>query len=163
MPGEGLPEANNQGGIIVSIVVAGESSSGRPKPGIPGAPAWLALGREGERFAAAFYRDRGASVVELNADERVGEIDLVAREPDGTMVFCEVKTRSTRDFGAADAVDRGKLARMRRAAAVILRRHHWDVARFDVLELVVLARVIGADGQVHSLFDAHLYEGVGDE
>ena len=51
-----------------------------------------------------------------------GEIDLVLR--DGrTLVICEVKTRSSNDYGTPhEAVDRGKVDRLRRLAAALAAR-----------------------------------------
>jgi len=53
-----------------------------------------ALGRWGEDVAAQHLAASGAQVLARNWRCREGEIDLVVRDPDGTLVFCEVKTRS---------------------------------------------------------------------
>ncbi|MFR8716730.1 MAG: YraN family protein [Faecalibacterium prausnitzii] len=53
-------------------------------------------GRRGEAAAARFYEKQGAAFITHNYHTRMGEIDLILREPDGTLVFCEVKTRSQR-------------------------------------------------------------------
>ncbi|MBC3185316.1 YraN family protein [Corynebacterium sp. zg-331] len=119
----------------------------------------MTLGRQGEAFAAAYYRERGAQVLGMNVRCAAGEIDLIVREPEGTVVFVEVKTRSGRNFGAAEAVDQRKLLRMRRAAAQWLRDHPWESVRFDVLELIVVGRRVDSQCE-HLVFDAHRYEGV---
>ena len=49
-------------------------------------------GRRGEAAAARFYEKQGAALITHNYHTRMGEIDLILREPDGTLVFCEVKT-----------------------------------------------------------------------
>ena len=51
-------------------------------------------GRRGEAAAARFYEKQGAALITHNYHTRMGEIDLILREPDGTLVFCEVKTRA---------------------------------------------------------------------
>ena len=51
------------------------------------------VGRRGEAVAARFYQKQGCLLVAHNYSLLVGEIDLILREPDGTLVFCEVKTR----------------------------------------------------------------------
>ena len=56
-------------------------------------------GQRGEAAAARFYQKQGAELLGHNYHTRMGEIDLILREPDGTLVFCEVKTR------AKDALD----------------------------------------------------------
>ena len=50
-------------------------------------------GRTGEAVAARYYQKQGCELVTHNYHTRMGEIDLILREPDGTLVFCEVKTR----------------------------------------------------------------------
>ena len=51
-------------------------------------------GRTGEAVAARYYQKQGCELVAHNYRTRMGEIDLILREPDGTLVLCEVKTRS---------------------------------------------------------------------
>lgn len=93
------------------------------------------LGKRGERFAADFYRRRGAQVLARNVHYRCGELDLIVREG-ATIVFVEVKTRSSVAFGGAEAVTARKLARMRQAAFQWLRDKPACRVRFDVVVLV---------------------------
>ncbi|MDN6460264.1 MAG: YraN family protein [Corynebacterium flavescens] len=93
------------------------------------------LGRKGEAFAAQFYRHRGAEVIAANVRYAVGEIDLIVREADGTLVFVEVKTRSSRAYGVAEAVTGAKLARMRKAARHWLDGRPLSSVRFAVVAL----------------------------
>ena len=109
-----------------------------------------ALGRAGEKFAADFYRARGSQVIAANVHFRVGEIDLVVREPDGTIVFVEVKTRASREYGVAESVTKRKLQRLRKAAAQWLDGKPISEIRFDVLGLVKS----GTD------FDVEYFQGV---
>ena len=51
-------------------------------------------GRKGEAVAARYYQQRGCLLLAHDYRTRMGEIDLSLREPDGTIVLCEVKTRS---------------------------------------------------------------------
>ncbi|MBK4145801.1 YraN family protein [Corynebacterium macginleyi] len=95
------------------------------------------LGKRGESFAAGYLRQRGSDIIAANVRYRVGELDLIAREPDGTIVFVEVKTRSTASFGIAEAVTPHKLSRMRRAAVQWLGGKPLATVRFDVIALVV--------------------------
>ena len=70
---------------------------------------------------------------------RGGEVDLVCRDGD-ELVFVEVKTRSTRDYGSpASAVNREKQALIARGALAWLRLlDHPDIIfRFDILEVVI--------------------------
>ena len=92
------------------------------------------LGRWGEDRAAAWYAERGWEVLDRNWRGTGGELDLVLRRG-GTVVFCEVKTRSSTAYGhPAEAVDRRKQQRIRALAVQWLRLHHEPAAtlRFDV-------------------------------
>jgi putative endonuclease len=97
----------------------------------------LPLGQRGEQAAAAFLRRLGYKIVAHGARDRIGELDLVA--VDGrTIVFVEVKTRTTHDAGhPVEAIDAQKQLRLTRVAATFLKRH--DLlecpARFDVIAI----------------------------
>lgn len=58
------------------------------------------IGDAGETFAADFFVRAGYSILERNYRIRTGEIDIVARSPDGTVVFVEVRSRKNRAHGA---------------------------------------------------------------
>ena len=76
-----------------------------------------ALGAQGEAQAARWYEDHGYQVVARNWRCREGEIDLIVRQR-RTIVFCEVKTRTSDAFGLpAEAVTRAKRERLRHLAA----------------------------------------------
>jgi len=76
-----------------------------------------ALGASGEALAAAWYEDNGYVVLDRNWRCREGELDLVVRKQ-RTIVFCEVKTRSSLKFGVPqEAVTYEKRARIRQLAA----------------------------------------------
>ena len=94
------------------------------------------LGKRGEAFAARYLRERGTEIIAANVSYKVGEIDLIARETDGTIVFVEVKTRATSSFGVAEAVTPQKLARLRKAAAQWLDGKPLYSVRFDVIALL---------------------------
>jgi putative endonuclease len=92
------------------------------------------LGSIGEAAAAAWYEARGYEIVDRNWRVREGEIDLVARNRD-TIVFCEVKTRSSDRFGIpVESVTASKQRRLRTLAARWLAAHPAlrGEVRFDV-------------------------------
>jgi putative endonuclease len=64
-------------------------------------PPPLELGRTGEKLAAAYLRRNGFQILYKNfRSRRGGEIDLICRDRgEKTLVFVEVKTRSTDAFG----------------------------------------------------------------
>jgi putative endonuclease len=70
------------------------------------------------------------------------ELDMVARHGDA-IVFIEVKTRSTDEFGTPDqAVDREKRSHILRAAAAYMHAAQlpWDKARFDIVSVTLEAK-----------------------
>jgi len=95
------------------------------------------LGRRGEDAAARFLLGLGYTIVARGHRDNIGEIDLVAVNG-RTVVFVEVKTRTTHDAGhPADAVDAAKQRRLTRLALSYMKRH--DLlecsARFDVVAI----------------------------
>ncbi len=83
----------------------------------PGPDRRRLLGVAGEDLAAAWYEDRGYEILDRNWRRREGEVDLIARH-DRTVVFCEVKARTSDRFGSgAEAVRTAKQRRIRRLAA----------------------------------------------
>lgn len=92
------------------------------------------LGAEGEDLSAAWYEAHGYRVLARNWRCRRGELDLVLHRG-GTIVFCEVKTRSSLAFGSPlEAVTPVKRRRIRRLAAAWLSEtgSHAAEIRFDV-------------------------------
>ena len=96
-----------------------------------------ALGDRGEAVTAQYLRKRGCELLASQWRCRFGELDLVARDRDGTICFVEVKLRSGNCAGLPrEAVDRRKRERLRAAAACYLSQHDLDApARFDVAEI----------------------------
>ena len=95
-------------------------------------------GQRGEAAAAKFYLDRGCRLLTHNFHTRMGELDVVVQEPDGTVVICEVKTRAEGSLTTpAEAVNRAKQRRLIRAAEAYLQRTGLSEApvRFDVAEV----------------------------
>jgi len=102
-----------------------------------------ATGQGGEARALAYLQGQGLRLVERNyrvargPSRRAGEIDLVLREPDGTLVFVEVRTRRGREAGgAAASVTTSKRTRLVYAAQhYLLRFDRMPPCRFDVVAI----------------------------
>ena len=116
----------------------------RPSGAVPGheseeAPGDdAALGARGEEMAYWYLRERGFTMVARNYRHAgvEGEVDLVGYDA-GTLVFIEVKTRSSDEIRAAEAAVDGDKRRHLVAAAQDFRRRagfrgHY---RFDVLSV----------------------------
>ena len=81
------------------------------------------LGRYGESLAARYLTERGMVLLDQNWRCPAGEIDLVLRDGD-VLVVCEVKTRTSLDYGTPhEAVTSRKVQRMRRLAQAWLTSH----------------------------------------
>ncbi|MBV8424406.1 MAG: YraN family protein [Candidatus Eremiobacteraeota bacterium] len=93
-----------------------------------------ALARGGEDAAVALLVDQGYEIVGRNVRMPGGEIDVVAREG-ATVVFVEVKARSSDRFGSAvGAVDARKRRTLRKLAAEWMQLFAPRAfARFDVV------------------------------
>ena len=99
-----------------------------------------ALGRDGEDWAHRYLQREGMIVVARNWRSTAGavELDLVARDGE-QLVFVEVKTRLSDEFGAPDrAIDWEKRRHIAYAARNYWLRAGWDPAkiRFDVISIV---------------------------
>ncbi|AOK66309.1 hypothetical protein WK80_10780 [Burkholderia multivorans] len=93
------------------------------------------IGAAFELRARQFLARRGLAFVAANVTMRGGELDLVMRDADRTLVFVEVRARrSTRHGGAVASVGARKRQRLV-AAALRFWAHHDPAAacRFDVI------------------------------
>ncbi len=102
-----------------------------------------ALGRRGEDVAHRFLQRAGFVIVDRNyrMASGGGEVDVVAWEA-GTLVFVEVKSRQTDEYGAPDrAIGLQKQWSLIRAAREYARHAEvpWEKVRFDVVNVVFCA------------------------
>ena len=98
-------------------------------------------GRRGEAAAARWYQKQGCRLLAHNFHTRMGELDVVVQEPDGTIIICEVKTRSSDAVSRpAAAVNAAKQKRLILAAQHYLQCTGQSDApvRFDVAEVFPL-------------------------
>jgi putative endonuclease len=103
--------------------------------------ATQALGRKGEDMAHRFLRGKGFHILarRFRLADGSGEIDIIGRHGE-LIVFVEVKTRQTSDFGGPErALGREKEIRLVRAARSYLLKAgaDWSQARFDIVTVVV--------------------------
>ena len=104
------------------------------------------LGDFGEEKAALYLRRRGYKIIERNYRAgRSGELDIIAKSPDGVIVFAEVKTRTGNLMGdPRDAVDFYKKKHIINAALTYISRKnlYGEDARFDVIEVIPVKKGI---------------------
>ena len=110
--------------------------------------ATKAAGDRGEAETARYLRQRGYALLASQWRCRFGELDLVARDPAGTVCFVEVKLRGNLSRGLPrEFVDARKQEKLRTAASLYLSLHAPDAAaRFDVAEVYT-----AEDGSVQRL------------
>lgn len=101
------------------------------------------LGALGERYTATLLTSQGWTLLDRNWHTRYGELDLVMLDAHRMLVFVEVKTRRSTQFGSPqEAVTVSKQMNLRRAAIEWLTdpTHHIAHAglRFDVVSIAVV-------------------------
>jgi len=88
----------------------------------------LEIGKIGENTASKYLINKKYLILARNHKERFDEIDIIARRPDGILIFCEVKTLNNiwagdSSFMPEDHLSPTKLSRMIRASGIFLARH----------------------------------------
>lgn len=84
------------------------------------------IGKAGEGLASMFLEKHGYCVLTRNYRRPWGEIDIVCRAKDGTLVFVEVKALSCRGGSCLmpeDHLTEAKLMKLQRACAAFARRN----------------------------------------
>lgn len=105
----------------------------------------MRIATQGEDIAAGFLEGASYKILTRNFRvSRVGEIDIIALDPNGVLVFVEVKTRSAeRSYGIPElgfeAVGYIKQKKIRAAAEVYLqqREEMKFCRRFDVVVILM--------------------------
>ena len=98
------------------------------------------LGKWGEKQAVGFLTNKGFKVIARNYTCKAGEIDLIAADADGAIVFVEVKTRRDEVYAKAqDAVTTKKQRTMTQAAKSFVRNYKIKdkPLRFDVVAVIL--------------------------
>ena len=109
----------------------------------------LHQGNRGEQFAVEFLVSQGFQIIERNFRIRGGEIDIIAIDPttvsefgggEKTLVFIEVKTRSSSDFGEPlEAIGYHKLRALIKATQFYKMKYPRlpDLMRIDAVSVIV--------------------------
>ena len=111
-------------------------------------------GKLGENIACRYLVENGYKIIERNFRQKWGEIDIIAKSPDKTLVFLEVKTVSivsretietnnlNNQISAEDQLTKAKLKKLQRTAS--LYAGHWPELiddnkgwRIDLLALTI--------------------------
>lgn len=98
-----------------------------------------AVGSKGESFTVNYLAEHGYQVLEQNFHSRYGEVDVIAKLGEDTIVFVEVKTRSQHFVAPpAQSVTKNKQKKIIETAKVYLGENiDKYFIRFDVMEVIV--------------------------
>jgi putative endonuclease len=100
------------------------------------------LGQAGEQAAASYYQAQGFEVLARGYRHGRAEVDLVLRRGNELLIFAEVKTRSSSQFGPPETFVSARKKELFRLAATHLQEEmDWrgDI-RFDILALTLLSQ-----------------------
>ena len=103
-------------------------------------PEHLKTGLRGEQLACRYLRRNKYGILATNYATKLGETDIVAQSPDGTICFVEVKTRSPGQLiPPSEAVDYRKSENLKTNAAAFLRQTKNETSkfRFDIIEVIL--------------------------
>lgn len=98
----------------------------------------LTLGKKGEDIAASFLEKKGFQVIQRNYRQKIGEIDIIAKQNEW-LVFIEVKTRKSVRFGMPfEAVTQAKQTQIGKVALDYMTRNNLldQPVRFDVISIL---------------------------
>ena len=98
------------------------------------------LGQLGEKLAKKFLVEREYEIICQNFRGRQGEIDIIAKDKNNTIVFVEVKTRTSLEYGnPAEAVDENKITHIIKTAKYFLysKNIRENNIRFDAIEVFI--------------------------
>lgn len=113
------------------------------------------LGKWGEDLAVAFLQGQGYTIIERDWKSGRRDIDIIAKDETGTIVFVEVKTRRNRLFGEPEeAIDYRKMQSLQQAINhyIKFRRLNGNV-RFDIISIV---GTIGTEPEINHIKDVSL-------
>ncbi|MCK7521161.1 MAG: YraN family protein [Ignavibacteriales bacterium] len=98
-------------------------------------------GKIGENMAAEFLQKKGFKILEKNWHySRYGEIDIIAVDKE-ILVFIEVKTRSSSNFGhPGEAINKNKMDKIRLIAGAYINQNQnarYKGYRFDAVCIIL--------------------------
>ena len=113
------------------------------------------LGKWGEDLAVDYLQRKGYTIVERDWKSGHRDIDIIAYDENGTLVFIEVKTRRNRLFGdPEDAVDYRKLRSLQSSM-----NHYIKYRRINVevrLDIITVVGTIGEEPNIEHIIDVTL-------
>lgn len=114
------------------------------------------IGQLGEDIACRYLVKNNFKVIERNFRQKWGEIDIIAKAPDKTLVFVEVKTvqsvgqPTNETISAEDQLTGAKLAKLQRTASLYA-NHNSSIVnnengwRIDLVAIVIKSEELTKD------------------
>jgi putative endonuclease len=95
------------------------------------------LGKRGETIAKDYLENLGYRILNMNWKYGRAEVDVIANQ-DGKLIFVEVKTRSSTNFGEPEDFVYSKKEKQLEwaSSAYIEQRNHQGEIRFDIIAIV---------------------------
>ena len=119
----------------------------------------LFTGKKGEDFAECYLKKKGFKTLFRNFKTELGEIDLISLDQE-TVVFVEVKTSSSMEFGSPEArVNHRKQRQIIKVAQSFLKmqcKTNTD-CRFDVISVLLNANREPSIEHFENAFEVHGY------
>lgn len=100
----------------------------------------IKLGNFGEKQAARYLKSKNYRILHQNYRCRYGEIDIIAKDKKNTLVFIEVKTRSSERYGRGmESVTLQKQQKLKKTSLYFLQKSKifFKGLRFDVIDILV--------------------------
>jgi putative endonuclease len=97
----------------------------------------IAKGKNGEEIVRDYLINKGYIIIESNYRNKIGEIDIIAKDKD-VLVFIEVKTRTNTTYGYAfEAVDIRKQRKIINTSMVYIKykKYRNTQLRYDIIEV----------------------------
>ena len=97
-------------------------------------------GKRSEVIASDYLKKKGYKILELNYKNKVGEIDIIAKDKD-YIVFVEVKARMSQAFGHPfEAIDEIKQQKIHSVASLYMvkNKKYGSLCRFDAISILGL-------------------------
>jgi len=119
----------------------------------------LTTGKEGEKIAEKHLREKGYKILTKNFRTNLGEIDIICLDRE-TIIFVEVKTNTSKDFGAPESrVDSRKQRQIIKGALSFLKQRGKlnSDCRFDVVSILLMKNAKPEIEHIENAFQADGY------
>lgn len=95
-------------------------------------------GEKGEEIAANYLEKNKYEIIDRNYRAKKSEIDIICKEGE-TIVFVEVKTRSSIKFGTPETfVNEAKITKIIEGAEAYMKENDWSgPIRFDIISVML--------------------------